>query len=105
MGLEISNPTLPAPYSWATSCVATEHLVAALWDKTNFKTEDYALLVQEGRGEIQRYNVKDAHTALEEDMASAPTLESHRLKWGTKMGSWLTVLPSTVNRTGLRAKE
>ena len=30
-------------------------------------------------------------------MAAAPTLDGRRLRPGTKTGSWLTVLPFTVN--------
>ena len=34
-------------------------------------------------------------------MASDPVLDARRLRYGTKMGDWLTALPSTVDGTEL----
>ena len=63
------------------------------------------MLLRKGRGDIRQRHTKDAQTALEEAMSEALTLNFRRLIWGTKTGSWLTMLPFTVNGVDLGDKE
>ena len=38
-------------------------------------------------------------------MEAAPALDTRQLRWGTKLGAWITMLPSTVNGTYLGDQE
>ena len=67
------------------------------------------MILREGRGdilgEIRRHHVQDAQTVLEEAMDKVLTFYDHQLRWGTKTGACITVLPSTVNGMELGAQE
>ena len=82
-------------------CVVTGHLVAALWRQTYFKTGEHSMILRERQGDIRSRCVQDTQTALEEAMVAAPTLDACRMRWRTKIGAWLAVVPSTVNGTEL----
>ena len=83
------------------SYVVKVHLVSALRVREGFNTGDHTLLLWQRRCDIRHRNLHNSQAALEEAMADAPTLESRRLRWGTKPGEWITVLPYTVNKTEL----
>ena len=86
--------------NWTTLCVFTGHLVAALRGQTEFKTRDHSMILRKGEGDIQSRHLQYAQTALEEAMATAPTLNYHWLRRGTNMGTWLTGLDFSAIMTG-----
>ena len=96
-GLVITNLTLSIWENWAASCIITGHLFAALRGWTEIKTWDHAMILQEIQGRIWHCHVQDTHTDLEETMVSSPVLYDCQLIQGTKKGTLLAVLPSTIN--------
>ena len=87
------------------SYVVTGHLVTSLWGSIEFKTSDHALILQVGPEEIQQFHLHNAQAAMEEDMATVPALDSHRLRQGTKTEAFLNLMPSIVNVMELGAQE
>ena len=63
------------------------------------------MILRKGEGDIQSRHLQYAQTALEEAMATAPTLDYHCLRRGTNMGTWLTVLLSSLNGMDLGYQE
>ena len=63
------------------------------------------MLLQEGQREIRCRHIQEAKTVLEEAIAAAPVLDTHRLRRRTKTGSCITVLLSTVIGTDLGDKK
>ena len=47
-GMVIPYPILMAQGNWATSCIVTRHLVAALFDRVEFRSSDHAQLLTYG---------------------------------------------------------
>ena len=63
------------------------------------------MILREGRGDTRRCHVQNKKRAMEEAMEESPTLDERRTRWGNKTGTWITMFPSTVNRTELGAQE
>ena len=72
--IALPDPTRAAEVNWAASCVITGHLFAELHGTAEFRSGDHALLMGEGREEIQRRHAEEAETTLGEarDAASKP---------------------------------
>ena len=87
--------------NWMAPCVITGHLVSLLCRTVEFRSGDHDLLMEKGRDEIHWWNTKAKETALGEAHVATSTEGAHRIGWITRMGTWLSVLPSTVNGTGL----
>ena len=85
------------------SCVITGHLVAALRGTAEFRSGDRALLMEEGREEIQRRHTEAAEAALGEAWAYASMEDTQWTGRIQRTGAWLSVLLSTVNGTELGA--
>ena len=92
-GLDLPYPTLTALEKWTASHVITGHLVGALRGQVEFRAADHSDRLQEGR------SAQRAEEALATTITWDPVQGARRLGWATKTGAWLTVQPSTVNRT------
>ena len=104
-GLALPDPTRTAPDNWQASCVITGHLVSALRGQVPFHTADHAACLWDGRAAVWRKSVAKAMASLEATIAGPPEVVTRQLLQATKTGAWLTVQPSTVNRTALGAQE
>ena len=104
-GIALSDPTQTAGANWMVSCVITGHLVAALHRTDEFLSGDHALLMVKGRYDIGWRHDEATKTALGEAWAAASAEDAHQTGYITRMGEWLSVLPSTVNVMELRAQE
>ena len=105
VGMALPYPTQTAPENWQASCVITGHLVSALRGQVPFRTADHAACLQDGRATVRRQNAAKVVASLETSIARSPVEVTCRLRRATKTGAWLTVQPSTVNRTELGAQE
>ena len=65
-GIALPYPTQTASDNWAVSCVITGNLVTEIRGTDDFQLGDYALLMGEGRYEIQQLHDEAAETALGE---------------------------------------
>ena len=99
--LDLPDPVQTAPENWTASCVTTGHLVAALTGQLVFRTADHSACLRMGRMVMHKQGKKRSEEALTAALEGAPVLQAHRLQRVAKTGAWLTVLPSTVNRTDL----
>ena len=104
-GLALLDPTKASPENWVESCVKTGNLVAALRVQGDFRTEDHAAYLKEGREEFRKWNANRSEEALEETLAGDPVQVARCLRRLTNMGAWLIVQPSTVNGTEFGAQE
>ena len=104
---EIALPehTQTAGANWVTSCVIKVHLVAVLHRTAEFRSGYDDLLMGEIRDEILRRIAEDAEMALEESQAAAFTEDARHMGRIMRKGTWMTVPPSSVNRTGLGVHE
>ena len=59
----IHNLALSAWENWTAYCVITGHLVAVIWGRIEFNTEDHALILWEGRRDIRRRHVNNKQAA------------------------------------------
>ena len=103
-GLTLPCSTLTALDNWKSSCVITGHLVAALREQVEFRTADHSACLREGRMAVWRRITKGAEEALAATIAGALVQGTRQLQRETKTGAWLTMQPSTVNRTEIGAK-
>ena len=103
--MALPDSTQTAPKNWQASCVITGHLVSALRGQVPFRTADHAACLRDGRAAVRRQNAAKAVASLETTIARAPVDVTCRLRRATKTGAWLTVQPSTENRTELGAQE
>ena len=71
-GLDLPDPTKMASENWMMSCVITGHLVAALREQEEFRTEDNSTYLQEGRAEVRKRSVLREEEALAETLAGDP---------------------------------
>ena len=104
-GLAFPNPSQTAPENWTASCVITGHLVAALRGQVKFLTADHSACLRKGRTDLRRRGQIQLEEALTAKLEEAPVLHARRLQRAAKNGAWLTVKPSTVNRTDLGDQE
>ena len=104
-GLALPEPTQMAPDNWQASCVITGHLVSALRGQVPFWTADRVACLRDGRAEVRRKSVAKAMASLEATITRALEVVTRQLRRATKTGAWLTVQPSTGNRTELGAQE
>ena len=58
VGIKLPEPTWTTGANWTASCVITGHLVVAPHGTAKFKMGNHALLMGEGRDEIQRRHVE-----------------------------------------------
>ena len=86
-------------------CDHTGHLIAVLCGTADFRSGNHALVVGEGREEIQRRHAEEVETALEKSRAAPLNPDALRMERIQRAGAWLLVLPSTINGTELRAQE
>ena len=77
----------------------------ALQRKTEFRAVDHALLMGEGRDKIRWQNAEATEMALGAAQDAASKAYTRRMGRITRMGLWLSVLPSTANGTELGAQE
>ena len=96
-GIILPDPTQTTRANWTVSCVITGHLVASLHGTAAFRSGYHSLLVVEVRYDIHWQRAEDAETALAEAQAAASTEDACRMGQITRTGSWISVLPSTVN--------
>ena len=104
-GLALPDPTQTAHQKRTASCVITGHLVAALRSQVELRTADHSACLREGRTDVRTRGQSWAEEALTVALEEAPVLHARCLQREAKTGAWLTVLPSTVNRTELGAQE
>ena len=103
-GLSLPGPSQTAPENWTASCVITGHLVAALRFQVEFRTADHSACLWEGRTAVWQRGQQQAEEALTAVLEGGPVLHASRMQQATKTRACLTVQPSTVNGTELRAK-
>ena len=103
--MALPNPTLMAPENFQASCVITGHLVSALRGQVPFQKADHTACLRDGWAAVRRQNVAKAVASLETATARSPAVLTRRMRRATKTGAWLTVQPSTVNRTELEPQE
>ena len=77
--IALPDPTQTAGANWTTSCVITGYLVAALRKTAEFMSGYHALLMGEGRAEIQQRYAKSEDTALGEARAAASKPYAQRM--------------------------
>ena len=87
------------------SCVITGNLVTEIRGTDDFQLGDYALLMGEGRYEIQQLHGEAAETALGEAWDATYMEDACWMGRITRTGAWMSVLPYTVNGTELGAQE
>ena len=104
-GIDLPNHTQTTGANWTASCVITGHLIAAPRGTAEFRPGYNALLIGEGREEIQRRHEKAAETYLGEAWAAASKTDARRLGRIQRMGAWLSVITSRVNGTELWLQE
>ena len=82
-GIALSDPNQISGSNWTYSCVITGHIVAALRGTAEFWSRDHALLMGEGRYEIQRRHTEATETATGEAQDGCAT----RSSWTSLMGT------------------
>ena len=70
-----------------------------------FRSGYHALLMVEGREEIQLQHTEEYEIALGDTRATASKTDAQRMGKIHRTGAWLSMLPSTVNGTELGAQE
>ena len=105
VGLALPDPIQTSPENWTTLCVITGHLVAALRGQVEFWTADHSACLREGRTAMWRQGQIWAEEALMAALEGVSILHAHCMGRAENTGAWLTVLPSTVNRTEMGAQE
>ena len=104
-GLALPDPSQTAPENCTASCVITGHLVAALRGQVEFQTSDHSACLWEGGTDVRRWGQSRSEEALTVAMDGAPVFHARCMRRSEKIGAWITVLPSKVNRTELGAQE
>ena len=104
-GLALPDPTQTDPENWTASCVITGKLVAALRGQVEFWRADHSACLWEGRTAVRRRGQIQAEEDLTAALEGAPVFHARQLQQAAKTRAWITVLPSTVNRTELGSQE
>ena len=94
-----------APEKWMAYCVITRHLIAALRGQVEFRTADHLACLRQERTTARRRGQRQAEEALKAALEVGTVQRARRLRRRTKTGAWLTVQPTTVNRTELGEQE
>ena len=81
------------------------HLIPALCGTVEFRSGKHALLMGEGREEIQKRHAEESETAPGETRATTSNPEARRLGRVQQTGAWLLVISSTINGTELGLQE
>ena len=103
--MALPDPTQTAPENWKASCVITGNLVATLRGQVKFRTADHSACHREGRTAMRRRGQSWVEESLTATLEGGPVLHARRIQRAAKTGAWLTLMPSTVNRTELGAQE
>ena len=104
-GIALHKPTWDAGENCTASCIITGHLVAALRRTAEFRSGNHALIMWEGREDMQHRHVEEAETDLVEARAASSNPDAQRLGRIQRTGAWLLVLPLNVNGTELGEQE
>ena len=103
--LALPDPVHTPPENWKAYYVITGHLVAALRGQVVFRTADHSACLRAGWLAVRHRGEKRAEEELTAALEGAPVLQARQMRQAEKTGSWITVLPSTVNGTELGAQE
>ena len=87
------------------SCVITGNLVEALRGMAKVRSGYHTLLMREGREEIRQKHGEAADTGLGEARTATCKPDAQQMGRIQRTGTWLSVLPPTVNGTELGAQE
>ena len=104
-GMSLPNSTKTAPENWTSSCVIIGRLITAIRGKEEFRTAGHAAYLRDGREDVRKRDVMRSEETLEETLSGAHVQVACRLRRATKMGSWLMVQTSSLNRTELGVQE
>ena len=103
--IALPEPTHTAGSNCTAPCVITGNLVATLCGTAEFRSGDHAILMGEGRDDINRRHAEAAETALVEAWAATSMEEACRMGWITHTGDWMSVPPFNINGTELGSQE
>ena len=104
-GIALPEPTWITGANWMAYCMITGHLVAVLCRTAQLRLDNHALLMGEGRYEIQQRHAKESENALQESQTAVSKPDTQQMGQIQRTGAWILVPPLTVNGTELGAQE
>ena len=105
VGLALPYRNMSVPENWMSSCVVTDHLVAALQGWTDLLPGDHTLIFNNIRENIKLQNILTYYQALAEGREKLLEPNLRRLQRRTKTGAWISVQPYMINGKKLGDQE
>jgi hypothetical protein len=104
-GIAIVDPTATSDVFYEASTLVCSHLTAAIRGVEKFKHSTHMAIRKDTIAELRKRKTQRHDKELSSILAPLPCHTIRHLKTSTETGAWLSVMPSTVNRTELSAQE
>ena len=102
--MEIPYPTYMAKGTCTVSCMVTGHLSVSLWGHVKFRSGGHVQILTDGTKYMRWHKAQEVKEDLSTASVNLSLKEILSLHFRRKIGSWISVVPSTLNGTEIGAK-